>query len=114
LSDAAGPPRAVLDTDIIFSRVLYELLGRVASELRLLTLIWSDELLAEATRVLIQRKPMPDVAARRWAGYLREAFPAERVDLSTVSPSSRSIGSPWILTIDMCVLSRWPVTRMSW
>jgi hypothetical protein len=28
-----GPPRAVLDSDVIFSRVLHELFGRLASEL---------------------------------------------------------------------------------
>jgi hypothetical protein len=39
-------PHAVLDSDIIFSRVLYELMGRVAAGLRLLDLVWSDELLA--------------------------------------------------------------------
>lgn len=78
---ATGPPRAILDSDVIFSRVLHELLGRIASEIRLLTLIWSDELLAEAERTLIHRKPMPAPAAHRWAGYLREAFPDERVEL---------------------------------
>ncbi len=80
------PPRAVLDTDVIFSRVLHELLGRIASELRLLTPIWSDELLTEAERVLVEKKPMPEAAARRWVGYLREAFPAGRVELA---------GPPW-------------------
>jgi hypothetical protein len=35
-------PRAVLDADIIFSRVLHELMGRIAAELRLLDLFWSD------------------------------------------------------------------------
>lgn len=70
----------MLDTDVIFSRVLHELVGRLATELRLLTLVWSDELLAEAERVLTDRKPMPAEAARRWVGYVREAFPTERVD----------------------------------
>lgn len=79
------PPRAVLDADVIFSRVLYELLGRIALQQRLLTLIWSDELLAEAQRVLTARKPLPSAAAAQWVGYLREAFPRERVDLSTAS-----------------------------
>lgn len=77
----------MLDTDVIFSRVLYELFGRIGSELRLLNIIWSDELLGEAERVLIERKPLPPEAARRWVGYLREAFPDGRVDLSTLSPS---------------------------
>jgi predicted nucleic acid-binding protein len=84
LSERAWPPRAVLDTDVIFSRVLYELLGRLALQQRLLTLIWSDELLAEAERVLAARKPLPTAAAAQWVGYLREAFPQERVDLDTL------------------------------
>ena len=77
------PPRAVLDSDVIFSRVLYELLGRLALQQRLLTLIWSDELLAEAERVLTERKPLPASVAAQWVGYLRGAFPHERVDLGT-------------------------------
>jgi hypothetical protein len=69
------PPRAVLDSNVIFSRVLYELLGRVVASLRLLDLIWSDELLAEAERVLIERKLLTPEQASRWVGYLRDAFP---------------------------------------
>ncbi|MDQ3630198.1 MAG: PIN domain-containing protein [Actinomycetota bacterium] len=88
MSEAPRPPRAVLDADVIFSRVLHELLGRVASQLRLLTLIWSDELLGEAECALIERKAMPRPAARRWVDYLREAFPDERVDVSRVLAST--------------------------
>ncbi|MBB4663934.1 PIN domain-containing protein [Conexibacter arvalis] len=77
------PPRAVLDSDVIFSRVLYQLLGRLALQQRLLTLIWSEELLAEADRVLTERKPLPAAVAAQWVGYLREAFPHERVDVGT-------------------------------
>lgn len=84
MSESERPPRAVLDTDVIFSRVLYELLGRLALQQRLLTLIWSDELLAEAERVLATRKPLPTAVAAQWVGYLREAFPRERVDLGTL------------------------------
>lgn len=84
LSERERPPRVVLDTDVIFSRVLYELLGRLALQQRLLTLIWSDELLVEAERVLAARKPLPAAAAAQWVGYLREAFPRERVDLDTL------------------------------
>jgi predicted nucleic acid-binding protein len=83
LSDPSSPPpRAVLDADVIFSRVLHELLGRIATELRLLTLVWSDELLAEAERALLERKDLPAAAARRWVGYLRDAFPDERIDFA--------------------------------
>jgi predicted nucleic acid-binding protein len=84
LSEQGRPPRAVLDSDVIFSRVLYELLGRLALRRRALTLIWSDELLAEAERVLAARKPLPPAVAARWVGYLREAFPHERVDLGSL------------------------------
>jgi len=84
LSERERPPRAVLDTDVIFSRVLHELLGRLALRRRALTLIWSDELLAEAARVLMARKALPATAAAQWVGYLRRAFPHERVDLAAL------------------------------
>jgi hypothetical protein len=62
-SDGASPPRAVIDTDVIYSRVLHELIGRLAYQERLLTLIWSDQLLNEAKRILLERKPVPEQAA---------------------------------------------------
>jgi hypothetical protein len=34
--------------------------------------------------VLINRKPIPPFAARRWVSYVRDAFPEERVDLAGV------------------------------
>lgn len=68
-------PRAVLDSDVIFSRVLHELFGRLATGPRLLTLIWSDELLAEAQSALVRRKPTTEQAADRWVGFLANAFP---------------------------------------
>lgn len=67
-------PRAVLDTDIIFSRVLHELLGRIATELRLLDLCWSEQLLAEAQRSLGEKKQLPsDAAPRGAATFARKA-----------------------------------------
>lgn len=86
MSDPVAPPRAVLDADVIFSRVLHELLGRLAAELRLFDVIWSDQLLDEAESVLGQRKPLPAEAARRWVGYLREAFPDGHIDLGKMPP----------------------------
>lgn len=83
----SGIPRAVLDTDIIFSRVLHELFGRLAAEARLLDLLWSDELLDEARRVLVERKPLPRGIANRWVGFLSDAFPAGRVDLAAAELS---------------------------
>jgi predicted nucleic acid-binding protein len=77
-------PRVVLDTNIIFSRVLHELFGRLAREARLFDLIWSDKLLAEAKRTLIEKKPTTEPIAERWVGYLREAFPRGRVDISSL------------------------------
>lgn len=81
MSDDARPPRAVLDTDVIYSRVLHELIGRLAYQERLLTLIWSEELLDEAKRILVERKPMPEEAAERWVDYMRQAFPDQHIQI---------------------------------
>ena len=61
--------------------------GRVAAEARLLDLIWSEPLLAEASRVLTERKPVPSEVAARWIGYLRQAFPGGEVDLDRLDPA---------------------------
>jgi predicted nucleic acid-binding protein len=61
----------------------YELFGRLAIEHEVLSLIWSDELLNEAQRVLVDRKPLPSPSAERWVSYLRTAFPDGHVDLAT-------------------------------
>lgn len=80
-------PRAVLDSDVIVSRALHELMGRVGSDARLINLVWSEELLAEAKRVLIENKPVPEHVADRWVGYMRENFPDGCVDIKLVDPS---------------------------
>jgi predicted nucleic acid-binding protein len=85
VSDAL-PPRAVLDSDVIFSRVLFELFGRAAATAGLLTLLWSDELLAEAKRALIERKPLTVAVADRWVGYLSQSFPDGRVEIAARPP----------------------------
>jgi predicted nucleic acid-binding protein len=69
----------VLDSDVIYSRVLHELMGRLAHDARLFDLIWSDELIAEARRVLIEYKGL-DVPVAGGSATLRTAFPAGRVD----------------------------------
>jgi predicted nucleic acid-binding protein len=84
LSDAARPPRAVLDTDVIYSRVLHELIGRLAYQERLLTLIWSEELLNEAQRTLVTGKPVSQQVAERWVNYMRQAFPDQRIQIDQV------------------------------
>lgn len=74
-------PRAILDADIIYSRVLHELMGRVARDLRKLDLVWSEQLLAEATRALVHRKGLVKDVAQRWVDYLPKNFPAGRTDI---------------------------------
>lgn len=81
MSQQQAPPRAVLDSDIIFSRVLHELMGRIATRLRLLDLFWSDQLLAEAKASLMRRKSLSDEAAQRWVDYLRQSFPHGRTEV---------------------------------
>ncbi|MGH2912757.1 MAG: PIN domain-containing protein [Solirubrobacteraceae bacterium] len=78
----AEPPRAILDADIIYSRVLHDLMGRVAGRLGLLDLVWSEELLTETKRVLMQRKGLTDDAAQRWVSYLHMNFPDGETDIS--------------------------------
>jgi hypothetical protein len=57
-------PRVVLDSSILFSRVLHELFGRLAVEAQLFTIAWSDELLAETKRALLERKPVTARSSR--------------------------------------------------
>lgn len=72
--------RAVLDADIIVSRVLHELLGRLAVGPRLFDLVWSDELLGEARSSLVNQKGLSDEAAEAWVGHIRREFPRGRVN----------------------------------
>lgn len=86
------PPHAVLDTDIIYCRVLHELMGRVARGLRLLDLFWSEELLTKARDALVEKKGLPNNVAQRWVDYLPQNFPTghTKIDkaLSTTDLSS--------------------------
>jgi hypothetical protein len=89
----------VLDAEVIFSRVLHELVARLATELQLLTLIWSEELLEEATAALVERKPVAPEVASRWVGYLRDvAVAAARINPRRrereMATRSRRSGSP--------------------
>jgi predicted nucleic acid-binding protein len=77
-------PCAVLDSNVIYSRVLHELMGRLAAASRFLTVIWSEELLAESLRVIRDNKPTSQEAAERWVDLVRRAFPDGEVDLSSV------------------------------
>jgi len=78
------PPTVVLDTNVVFSRVLHELLGRAGNTGGLLELIWSEELVAETTRVLIEEKGLDRERAEVWAGLMAYVFPAGRVDISQI------------------------------
>lgn len=98
-------PRAVLDADIIYSRVLHELIGRLAAELELLDLVWSEQLLVEAQTALIEKKGLPRDAAQRWVDYMRRNFPA-----GGINPEHASVPDPGTLTSDpadihMCALA---------
>jgi len=77
--------RAVLDADIVFSRVLHELMGRLATGARLFDLVWSKELLDEAKSSLMKRKGLSADAAQAWVGHMRREFPNGGVDLAGVS-----------------------------
>jgi len=77
-------PRAVLDADIVFSRVLHELMGRLATGARLFDLVWSEELLDEAKSSLMKRKGLSADAAQAWVGHMRREFPNGGVDLAGV------------------------------
>jgi len=77
-------PRAVLDADVIFSRVLHELMGRLAAGARLFDLVWSEELLDEARSSLMARKGLSADVAQAWVGHMRREFPGGGVDLADV------------------------------
>ena len=80
---APGPPRVRFSTATSSTRAFCtSCSGDVAHQERLLTLIWSEELLNEARQTLITGKQVSEAIADRWVGYLREAFPDQRVDIA--------------------------------
>jgi hypothetical protein len=85
-------PRAVLDADVIFSRVLHELMGRLAAGVRLFDLVWSEELLGEAKSSLMERKGLTAEVAETWVDHMRREFPDSCVDISAV-PGDLDLGS---------------------
>jgi predicted nucleic acid-binding protein len=78
------PPKAVLDTNVVFSRVLHELLGRAATTGDLLEFLWSEELVQETIRVLMEQKGLDREHAEQWVGLMTSAFPAGHVDISQI------------------------------
>ena len=67
-------------SEIIYSRVLHQLMGRVATA-NFLDLIWSDELILEARCSLIGHKGLSPETADYWVGHLGREFPRGRVDI---------------------------------
>ena len=47
----------------------------------MLDLFWSEQLLDETQRSLIENKRLPADAARRWVDYLRQSFPTGGIDI---------------------------------
>ncbi len=82
--------RVVIDSNIIFSRTLYELMGSLGSVALLYDIIWSDELLREAELSLIRRKNLEAHVARIWVDRLRQEFPWGRVDLGQTTAANPS------------------------
>ncbi len=62
-------------------------MGRVAKRLGLLDLVWSEELLTEARRSLVEKKGLSGDAAARWVGYLPQNFPDGETDLTGAAAS---------------------------
>lgn len=78
------PAKAVLDSNILFSRVLHELFGRLASTGDLLELIWSNELVNETIKALIEEKGLDRESAELWVGLMTDAFPTGRVNIGAL------------------------------
>jgi predicted nucleic acid-binding protein len=72
------PRRLVLDTDVLFSRVYHETYGRLGAE-GVVIVIWSDAILAELERVLIEHGRSPR-HAEAVCNFVRAGFPGSHVE----------------------------------
>ena len=72
------PRRVVLDTDVLFSRVYHETYGRLGAE-GVVVVIWSEEILAELERVLIEHDRDPRYA-EAVCSFVRAGFPDSQVE----------------------------------
>ena len=70
--------RVVLDTDVLFSRVYHETYGRLGAE-GVVIVIWSEEILAELERVLIEHGRSPR-HAEAVCNFVRAGFPDSQVE----------------------------------
>lgn len=72
------PRRLVLDTDVLFSRVYHETYGRLGAE-GVVIVIWSEEILAELERVLVEHGRSPR-HAEAVCNFVRAGFPDSKVE----------------------------------
>lgn len=79
------PVRVVLDANILFSRVLHELMGR-AGTAGLFAVVWSEELLHETRRVLVERRGLAVEIAEQWVDLVRQNFPDGECDIGDLQP----------------------------
>ena len=68
----------VLDTDVLFSRVHHETYGRLGAE-GVVAVIWSEAILAELERVLIEHGRSP-THAEAVCNFVRVGFPESQVE----------------------------------
>jgi hypothetical protein len=67
--------RVFVDTATLYPISIADLVLRLA-EIGIFELIWSDHLLDEIERVLVERKRLPRPAAAYFCACIRETFPA--------------------------------------
>ncbi len=88
-------------------------MGRIADDLDLLDLFWSEHLLAEATRSLVEKKGLPLEVAERWAGRLPQNFPNRRVQIPEVlaGTAKRRIGYTRFMRTLLPLLTKREIAR---
>lgn len=82
-----------VDTATLYPISLADLVLRLA-ELGVFELVWSDHLLAEVERILVEYKGLPVEKARYFCGCIRDAFPSGRVPPERYLPLVESRTGP--------------------
>lgn len=83
--------RVVVDANVLFSRVLHELIGRAGNytgTTGLYDVYWSEELLQETAGALVERYGMSSEHAHRAMQFVRDGFPQNHIDISGIDPAS--------------------------
>lgn len=78
---AAQRDRVFADTATFYPISIADLVMRLA-EIGIFELVWSDYLLDEIERVLVERKRLPQSAAEYFCDCIRETFPGGRIPRS--------------------------------